>query len=85
MEAELKQKLTKAKRQLLALKAKLGEATSARDAALAQLQDQVTGVSPGQHLSWLCDVQQSQLVPVQHLHIAVGSTCTLTTASLYAA
>lgn len=39
MEAELKQKLTKAKRQLLALKAKLGEASSARDEALAQLQD----------------------------------------------
>ena len=38
MEAELKLKLTKAKRQLLAMKAKLGDATAARDAALAQLQ-----------------------------------------------
>ena len=38
---ELKQKLVKAKRQLLSLKAKLGEATSARDEALGQLAAQV--------------------------------------------
>ena len=50
MEAELKQKLTKAKRQLLALKAKLGDATSARDAALAQLQDQVTPLNSVRHV-----------------------------------
>ena len=34
---ELKARITKAKRQLLGLKSKLGEATSARDAALADV------------------------------------------------
>lgn len=42
--AELKARITKAKRQLLSLKAKLGEATTSRDEALtevARLQQQV--------------------------------------------
>ena len=35
--ADLKARITKAKRQLLSLKAKLGEATAARDEALAEV------------------------------------------------
>ncbi|KAK9812361.1 hypothetical protein WJX73_005266 [Symbiochloris irregularis] len=52
--AELKARITKAKRQLLSLKAKLGEATTARDAALAdvtQLREQLQAAASGQSQS----------------------------------